>query len=245
MLELLVFSALVASLVIAVWIEVNPAAIIPTLALLGIASYRIMPAVIRITAAVNNLRYCGPLLHTVAEDLRHAGEDRPPEIDASIGLLQEGIELRGIGFAYSNRRTGGPNADLYTAFIHERLALLRQAGVLLHVVDARDYQLLSPHLSSIEPTTVVQLAAVAHANRANKDPYSTFDHSMRTLENALDTVRERKPHFIFFSSSMVYGNFEGAAVTEDRVCEPIGIYGALKLAGEKLVIAYNQVFGMP
>jgi nucleoside-diphosphate-sugar epimerase len=68
---------------------------------------------------------------------------------------------------------------------------------------------------------------------------------MRTLENALDAVRDRKPHFIFFSSSMVYGNFEAAAVTEDRACEPLGIYGALKYAGEKLVIAYHQVFGLP
>ena len=31
----------------------------------------------------------------------------------------------------------------------------------------------------------------------------------------------------------------------DDPLEPIGIYGALKLAGEKLVIAYNQVFGVP
>src|SRR5204863_4990605 len=67
----------------------------------------------------------------------------------------------------------------------------------------------------------------------------------RTLENALDAVRDRKPHFIFFSSSMVYGNFEGAAVTEERACDPLGIYGALKYAGEKLVIAYHQVFGLP
>jgi nucleoside-diphosphate-sugar epimerase len=43
---------------------------------------------------------------------------------------------------------------------------------------------------------------------------------------------------------MVYGNFDGDAVTEDRHCEPIGIYGALKYGGEKLVIAYNQVFGL-
>jgi nucleoside-diphosphate-sugar epimerase len=92
---------------------------------------------------------------------------------------------------------------------------------------------------------VVHLAAVAHANRANKDPYGTFDHSMRTLENSLDSVRDRKAHFIFFSSSMVYGNFDGEVATEDQRCEPMGIYGALKLAGEHLVKAYNQVFGMP
>jgi len=44
---------------------------------------------------------------------------------------------------------------------------------------------------------------------------------------------------------MVYGNFMQASVSEDEVCEPIGIYAALKYAGEKLVIAYEQVFNMP
>lgn len=156
----------------------------------------------------------------------------------------DSLQVNNLG-AFSNSMSGNTNAKLYMAFINERLDLLRKAGIELHVVDARDYQLISPHLSSIKPDVVVQLAAIAHANRANKDPYSTFDHSMRTLENALDAVRGQNTHFVFFSSSMVYGNFEGEAVTETRVCEPMGIYGALKFAGEKLVIAYNQVFGLP
>jgi len=41
--------------------------------------------------------------------------------------------------------------------------------------------------------------------KSNKDPYSTFDHSLRTLENALDNARGKVEHFIFLSSSMVYG----------------------------------------
>ena len=44
---------------------------------------------------------------------------------------------------------------------------------------------------------------------------------------------------------MVYGNFPGGHVTEETPCEPLGIYGALKFGGEKLVIAYNQVFNLP
>ena len=40
---------------------------------------------------------------------------------------------------------------------------------------------------------------------------------------------------------MVYGNFDGEAVSEDRQCNPMGIYGALKYGSEKLVIGYNQV----
>lgn len=156
----------------------------------------------------------------------------------------DSLQVNNLG-AFTSGWNPSPNNELYISFVNQRLDLLRQAKIPLHVIDARDYHVLSPCLSSIKPDVIVQLAAVAHANRANKDPFSTFDHSMRTLENALDTVKERKPHFIFFSSSMVYGNFEGEAVTEDRRCEPLGIYGALKYGGEKLVIAYNQVFGLP
>ena len=58
----------------------------------------------------------------------------------------------------------------------------------------------------------------------------------------LDITRSKGIHVIYFSSSMVYGNFDGEAVTEDRVCNPMGIYGALKYGAEKLVIGYNQVF---
>ena len=44
---------------------------------------------------------------------------------------------------------------------------------------------------------------------------------------------------------MVYGNFDGASVNELSDCKPIGIYGSLKLAGEIMVKAYNQVYNLP
>lgn len=140
-----------------------------------------------------------------------------------------------------------PNARLYLRIVQQRLDLLEEHGVALIEADARDYDLLCRHLAEIDPDTIVHLAAVSHAGRSNKDPYSTFDHSLRTLENALDNARSsslRIEHFIYLSSSMVYGNFNGASVTEKSPCEPLGIYGALKFAGEKLVIAYHQVFDL-
>lgn len=137
------------------------------------------------------------------------------------------------------------NRDLYLRMLTQRLDLLREAAIPVHPQDARDYHALSRILNDIKPQVIVHLAAVSHAGRSNKDPYSTFDHSLRTLENALDHARGRAEHFIFLSSSMVYGNFETQAVTENHPLEPIGIYGALKVAGERLVIAYNQVFDLP
>jgi nucleoside-diphosphate-sugar epimerase len=156
----------------------------------------------------------------------------------------DGLQVNSLGY-YTSGYTTNPNADLYIAFINERLSLLRQARVGLHVIDVRDYHVLGHTMGSIEPDIVVHLAAIAHANRSNKDPFSTFDHSLRTLENVLDTTRDKGIQVIYFSSSMVYGNFDGEAVTEDRHCNPVGIYGALKFGAEKLLIGYNQVFGTP
>ena len=137
------------------------------------------------------------------------------------------------------------NRSLYLRILNDRQRLLQNAQIPLFVQDARNYHALSQLISKIKPQVVIQLAAVSHANKSNKDPYSTFDHSLRTLENALDASRGKIEHFIYFSSSMVYGHFTETAVTEESSCNPLGIYGALKYGGEKLVIAYNQVFNLP
>jgi nucleoside-diphosphate-sugar epimerase len=137
------------------------------------------------------------------------------------------------------------HGELYVRIIYERLDEMRAAGIPLLVQDARDYHVLSRMLGQIKPQVIIHLAAVAHAGRSNKDPYSTFDHSLRTLENALDTARDNIEHFIYLSSSMVYGNFMTEEVEEEHPLNPIGIYGALKLAGEKMVIAHQQVFDLP
>ncbi|MFC1590336.1 NAD-dependent epimerase/dehydratase family protein [Candidatus Omnitrophota bacterium] len=136
--------------------------------------------------------------------------------------------------------------DLYYHIIHQRLKLLRNAHISVEPIDARKYHKLSHALDVFNPSIMVHLAAVAHANLSNKDPHSTFDHSFRTLENSLDYSRgSRIEHFIFFSSSMIYGNFPSETVTEETPCEPIGIYGALKFGSEKMVIAYHNVFDLP
>ena len=173
--------------------------------------------------------------HNLALQLKDLGAE-PHVID--------GLQVNNIGY-YTTGYENNTNAERYIAFINERLSLLRNAKISLKIIDVRDYHAISNALYDIKPHTVVHLAAIAHANRSNKDPFSTFDHSMRTLENVLDVTRDLGTHVIYFSSSMVYGNFDGEAVTEDRVCNPMGIYGALKYGAEKLVIGYNQVFDLP
>jgi nucleoside-diphosphate-sugar epimerase len=151
-------------------------------------------------------------------------------------------------YSFRNKTDFIPNAEIYLRIIEQRLNLLKRKKIPLVELDAREYLKLGEVLEKYQADTFVHLAAVAHAGKSNKDPYSTFDHSFRTLENALDIARSSrspKRHFIFFSSSMVYGNFSNGYVNEDTPCNPMGIYGALKYGGEKLVVAYNQVFDLP
>ena len=72
-------------------------------------------------------------------------------------------------------------------------------NIKLIIQDARDYHAVSKIYNDINPDIIINLAAVSHANKSNKDPFSTFDHSMRTLENVLDAIRSQKTHLIYFT----------------------------------------------
>jgi nucleoside-diphosphate-sugar epimerase len=172
--------------------------------------------------------------HSLAIELKERGAD----VEVVDGLSVNNL------LHYTGLPPGSPNRELYIRIVQQRLDKLEAAGVPVRVQDARDYHALSRTLGEIEPQVIVHLAAIAHAGKSNKDPMSTFGHSLRTLENALDYARGKAEHFVFFSSSMVYGNFQVPEVPEDHALDPIGIYGALKLAGEKIVIAYKQVFDL-
>lgn len=139
-----------------------------------------------------------------------------------------------------------PRRQAYLRMLGTRLELLTAAGVTLHQQDVRDARGVTTVLASLEPQVIVHLAAVAHAGQANADPQGAFAHSLQTLVNTLDWARRsRVERFVFMSSSMVYGNFTTQEATEEHPLAPVGIYGAMKVAAEKIVVAHGQVFDLP
>lgn len=127
----------------------------------------------------------------------------------------------------------------------ERLDLMAANNIPMIVLDARDYDLMSRTLSALNAEVIVHLAAISHLSRANKDPYTTFDHSLRTLENSLDVaVNIGAERLVYFSSSTAYGDFPTETVTEETPLNPRGIYGALKASGELMVKAYKDACGL-
>jgi nucleoside-diphosphate-sugar epimerase len=193
-----------------------------------------------VTKGLKGRRICliggaGFIGHNLALSLKAQGA----EVTVVDGLQVNNI----LSFSDPSRETA--LTPLYLRVLNNRLDLLKKNNIPLFVKDARDYHALTVILTEIKPQVIVHLAAVSHAGQANKDPYSTFDHSLRTLENTLDATRDTLEHFIFMSSSMIYGNFPKGHVDEKSPCDPIGIYGALKFSGEKIVNAYKQVFDLP
>ena len=155
------------------------------------------------------------------------------------------VDSLSVNNIYSLDNSEIKNQELYKSILENRVSLLKKNEIDLIIQDARNYNSISKLYAEINPEIIIHLAAVSHANRSNKDPHTTFDHSLRTLENTLDYAKSYKTHVIYISSSMVYGNFEGEDVDENTECKPIGIYGTLKYAGELMLKSYNQVFDLP
>ena len=90
---------------------------------------------------------------------------------------------------------------LYRSILNQRMDLLHDEDLEINIEDARNYEALCLNLHELKPDVIIQLAAVSHANLSNKDPHSTFDHNLRTLENALDfskSANSSVQHFIYF-----------------------------------------------
>ena len=124
---------------------------------------------------------------------------------------------------------------------------MRAAGVHLRNADARLFADLSRTFDEFKPTKVVQLAAIASAVEARKDPGLAFDLQLVTLRNVLELCRQTHDsvnQVMLLSSSTVYGDFEGDTVDESTRPRPRGIYANTKYMAERLVRTYNQQHGI-
>ncbi len=179
---------------------------------------------------------CGFIGHNLAIYLKN-NKINPIVVDSlSINNLKS--------FEFKENNSDKSN-QLYRAILNNRIKLLYENNIELIEQDTRFDNEIFDIYNKINPDIVIHLAAVSHANKSNKDPHTTFDNSIRTLENTLEYVRKNKKHLIYISSSMTYGNFDSKEVNEDTICNPLGIYGTLKYCGELIVKSYSEVFDFP
>jgi UDP-glucose 4-epimerase len=92
---------------------------------------------------------------------------------------------------------------------------------------------------------VFHFAANPEVRLSVQEPRVHFEENVLTTFNVLEACRKAGvKHFVFASSSTVYGDPEIIPTPEEHPLEPISIYGAAKLAGEEMAKTYAKLYGM-
>lgn len=94
--------------------------------------------------------------------------------------------------------------------------------------------------------TVVHLAARPGVRDSWGDHFADYtDNNVLATQKLLELFKERpEVHFIYASSSSIYGDAAKLPVKEDDSPAPVSPYGATKLAGEDLMAIYAKSFGL-
>jgi UDP-glucuronate 4-epimerase len=130
------------------------------------------------------------------------------------------------------RNLGGPKAHSGFTFVE---ADLRDARAMAEVVERH------------RPQRIVHLAAKAGVRPSLENPAAYVEVNVHgTLSLLLACQRFPVEHFVFASSSSVYGKDVQAACTEEAPTNsPASPYGATKKAGELLCFTYHQLLKIP
>ena len=92
---------------------------------------------------------------------------------------------------------------------------------------------------------VVHLGARGSVPRSIKDPIATHDVNSSGTLNVLEAARSSGSHYIFSSSSSVYGSNMTLPKSENMVLRPLTPYAASKMSGEALSLAYAKSYELP
>lgn len=133
----------------------------------------------------------------------------------------------------------------YQKYLDYRLKDIKEDITLIRG-DIRHKSHLRRALYEHRPSKVVCLAALPIATVANKFSEEATDINFNGTMNVLEAMRgwDFIDHFIYTSSSMIYGNFQYDPADEEHPCNPICVYGGTKLAGEILTKVFSKQYGM-
>ncbi len=97
-------------------------------------------------------------------------------------------------------------------------------------------------------TAVIHLAAQAGVRYSLENPFAYAQSNLTGHLAMLELARHAKKleHFVYASSSSVYGNSTQAPfAVEARADQPVSLYAATKRAGELLTHSYCELYGIP
>ncbi|MDN3017493.1 GDP-mannose 4,6-dehydratase [Paenibacillus sp. BSR1-1] len=154
-------------------------------------------------------------------------------------LLDEGFHVLGID-----------NINNYydTTLKYDRLSILANYPNFSFIKGSiENLELLESIFDQYNIDIVVNLAAQAGVRYSLKNPHVYIQSNLVGFANILDCCKKYQiKHLIYASSSSVYGNNKKIPFSvNDRVDNPVSLYGATKKANEVLAYSYSQLYQLP
>lgn len=156
----------------------------------------------------------------------------------SLRLLEEGFQV--IGLDNFN--------DYYDPSLkRSRQQILEAKGVEIAEIDISNFEDLSHFCAKHNYDHFVHLAAQAGVRYSIDHPFSYVQSNLIGFVNVLEVCRKRPDiPLVYASSSSVYGlNKETPFSEDDRVDNPVSLYGATKKSNEVLAFSYHNLYKIP
>lgn len=118
-----------------------------------------------------------------------------------------------------------------------------ESKTTFHNISITNFNLCSSALKDCD--VIVHLAARGSVPRSLENPIATHEVNSTGTLNMLEIARKNNSHFIFSSSSSVYGANDTIPKNEKMLLAPKTPYAATKLSGESYVQSYSYSYGIP
>ena len=114
-------------------------------------------------------------------------------------------------------------------------------------MDISDRAGVEEHLTPLDITKIVHLAAQAGVRYSLEQPFSYIDANVTGHLCMLELARaKRVHHMVYASSSSIYGRNTKTPFNEDDITEqPASLYGATKKADELMASSYGHLYHIP
>lgn len=157
-------------------------------------------------------------------------------------LIDAGREVEVLDLCAPYEGSGEAN-EAYEARMRQRVDVIEDTPV--HRIDLRDENATRATIAEVRPDLVIHLASIPVAGLALKAPGYTASQMVTGTANLLEACRIiGVSRFVYVSSSMVYGDFVSDPAPETHPTQCADVYGNLKLASERLTLAYRALHGM-
>ena len=108
------------------------------------------------------------------------------------------------------------------------------SGAGYQLVDITDKDSVENVMGEIQPTAVVNLAAIADIDLAEREKELAYKVNVTGAKNVAESCAKRRIRYVYFSSDAVFDG-EGSSYHEEDPLGPVNYYGKTKLDAEKAV----------